>query len=333
MTARARARRGGGGFVAAVLGVAGCGDGATLLEVDITSTTFGLLGFPITFAVSDADGTVVRSGNSTGAPFRVAIQPGAWLSVHEDQSSSPTAQFSSSFTLTDLQPGDHVLHGARGPVVVGLQPVGTMTVRFAGVPALPAGASYYFVGPCRSAYASGSPAVLGFDDTCVPSGAFTIDGYVADTTGPLQHATIAVPGFVTGGAVDVTEIWGPVPARTVTVHGLGTQPGPAIDGLRLHVQAGWGLQADRTVALPAPGDVIVDLPLLAAADDRVTLTVVTSRPGAPGVQRHSFTVDDATLAITLDVGGHPLPWIVGPLVAQDGGVAWAEDGASTATRP
>jgi len=292
------------------------------LEVHITKTTSGLIGIPITFAVTDADGTVVLSGNSTGQPFRVPIHPGARLRVDEDGSSSPTSRFSNTFTLTDLQPGDRVVR--RPFEVTALERVGEMTLRFVGAPDLPPDSSYYFVTPCQIAGGFASSAWLSFYSTCVPTGAFTIDGYVFDATGPRLHTVIAVPEFQAGGTIDATEVWSPVPTRSITVRGLP----PDASTVRIEQQSHW-LPSVVGTATPAAGEAVLSLPVIAAPGDVATLEVVTTRVGALGSQRHRFGVDDAAPAVTLDLAAHPLPWITGPLVYGAGGLTWTQDGAGT----
>jgi hypothetical protein len=291
------------------------------LEVDIPARTSGLLGVPITFSVTEADGTVVASGNSTGQPFRVSIHPGhpgARLSITEDRSSSPTSRYSSSFTITDLQPGDRVLHDSR---IEPIQSIGSMTLRFVGAGGLPLGSSYYFVTPCGVSYGDQGLAILSFRESCVPAGAFTIHGYVVDASGPRLHTAIAASGFQAGGTIDATEAWGAVPTRSATVRGLP----PDASGVLLRLRSSIA-HVDLSVP-PAAGDVVVDLPVIAAPGGVATLAVVTTRTGALGVQRHLFAVDDAAPTVTLDLGAHPLPWITGPLVTAGAGVAWTQGGA------
>ncbi|HVV83031.1 MAG TPA: hypothetical protein VHE35_08115 [Kofleriaceae bacterium] len=308
--------------IAASAAGAACTDGAAPLVVDIPATSSGLLGIPTTFSVIDADGTIVRSGPSPGRPFEVTIHPGAWLSVFEDESSSPTARYSVSTTITGLDPGDHVRHAAAGGQAA--VPVGDLHLDLDGVGPLPDGSSYLWVGPCSQSVTTSPHTDLSFFADCAPAGPFTVDGYVLDAGGPQQHAAIAVAGFAAGATVTAHESWGEVPSRSITVRGLG----PELTSASVTVTAGWGLSVTRTLALPATGDATAVVPRVAVPRGVASVDVVTARAGAGG-QEHRFGVDAAAPSVVVDVGAHPLPWITSAPVAAGGGIAWTEDGPGT----
>lgn len=303
------------------LGAAGCGD--DLLHVESIERSGFYSTQNVTYRVFDAAGNEVAGGDVPGPKFDVAVTAGSHISFGENTSSSPTASGSVHTTYTEVGPGDTVRHRVPPPMAPGMDPgipVARMELFFTPLPNEPIGTRYRFVTPCETTEGGSGRATLYFYSNCAPAGPFDLAGMTVQ-----GDYYLVVPGIVVDheAFIEAQGVpWQAAPAMSVTIRGID----PAVD--RLSLRRASAAVASRAASVDPGGDTVtLQIATIPVEPGHATLTVVTARPDALGVQSHSFGVEAGRLAAELDLAPHRFPWITGRLqAAPEGGVSWTQSG-------
>lgn len=297
-------------------------DGTVRLAVTSSSD---LLGNRTQVTVTDRDGTERFVGEPPEGIFEVAIAPGAQVAIMNPSSSSPTAQSSSTTTITGLQPGDFVdMIGQRvGP---SQEPLADMTLTYPELTGVDPLTVYVFVTPCGDARGGAGVARLTFMVGCVPAGPFDVLGHAVSTDATQARRFTAVRGVTyAAGATIAAPTWQAMPRLAVTVRGLTDETALAVRHRDVR-----GLIVARSATIDPPsGTVTVELDAIPTMGTTAFMEVATARTGAIGVQRRQFVVAANPLALDVDLAATPFVWITGGPHATGDGAAWTQTGEVT----